>query len=270
MRPYDTSVSLRAVFFDVGDTLVEGWIGRAKTNEIAEQVLRREFGDRPWFRQFLEAEIGPPVDRISVHATPAEMDAVLRHRTLDWYAEWFANAAIGIDDIDLDRLRSASTVPLDLVGTLVKGAPEALAWCKERGLRVCLVTNTLSRGDDEVWEDWRRFGLANYIDGVASSHSVGWFKPHREIFERALALAGVRAEEAVMVGDRTDADVLGAKRLGMRAVLRRTSNPGAMDEVGVSPDAVIDDLAALPDVLNAWTRVPDAQRPLPDDRARRP
>jgi putative hydrolase of the HAD superfamily len=124
---------------------------------------------------------------------------------------------------------------------------------------VALVTNTLTRGDDEVWEDWRRLGLAEAIDAVASSHSVGWRKPHRAIFERALTLTGARVEDTVMVGDRTDADVLGAKRLGMRAVLRRTDNPDATRDVGIAPDAVIDDLTALPAVLERWLEVPSAQ-----------
>ncbi|HYK97422.1 MAG TPA: HAD family hydrolase [Candidatus Acidoferrales bacterium] len=253
---------LKAVFFDVGDTLVEGWIGRERTNELVREVLRREFGDRDWYDRFLDADLG-------VHHGDRTDDAALRQETHRWYEEWFRNAQIGIDDIDVDRLRVAATAPLDLVAKPVPGAFTAVRWCKSKGFKVALVTNTLSRGDAEVWEDWRRFGLADAIDAVASSHSVGWQKPHRAIFERALELTGVRAADTVMVGDRTDADILGAKRLGMRAVLRRTTNPGAMDDAGVSPDAIIDDLTALPDVLTAWIGVPDAQRPLPEDRARR-
>jgi len=255
---------VRAVFFDVGDTLVENWAPVSRINEIAHEVMCREFGERPWFRDFLEAKFGPAAHTLAEHGTAAESDVLLRQQTLEWYASWFTNSRIGIDDIDLDRLRVAMTVPLELVSTLVPGAREALEWCKASGLQVCIVTNTLARGDDEVWEDWRRFGLAQHIDGVASSHSVGWQKPHRAIFDRALSLAGgVRPAEAVMVGDRTDADVLGAKRLGMRAVLRRTGNAGAMRDVGVSPDAVIDDLTALPAVLARWVAVPTAQPGLP-------
>src|SRR5205085_7431284 len=115
----------------------------------------------------------------------AVQDDTLRQETLRWYREWFINAKIGIDDVDLDKLRIAMTIPLDLVSTPVPGAFDAVRWCKAHGLRVVLVTNTLSRGDDEVWQDWRRFGLADTIDGVVSSHSVGWMKPHPRIFERA-------------------------------------------------------------------------------------
>lgn len=239
------------MFFDVGDTLVEGWIGMERTNEIVREVLRRQFGERHWYDDFLAAEF-------DVHADPLD-EASLRQETHRWYGEWFRNAGIGIDDIDIGRLRAAVTAPLDLISRPVPGAFPAVRWCDERGLTVVLVTNTLARGDDEVWEDWRRFGLADAIDAVVSSHSVGWQKPHHAIFERALTLAGVRPEDVCMVGDRMDADVLGAKRLGMRAVLRRTGNAHAMRDVGVTPDAVVDDLTALPGLLEPWLAVPEAQ-----------
>ena len=254
---------VRAVFFDVGDTLVEGWVGRERTNEIVREVLRREFGERDWYDRFLDAEFGE-------HHGDHSDEAALRQETHRWYEEWFRNAEIGIDDIDVDRLRVAVTAPLDLVAKPVPGAFTSVRWCKSKGLKVALVTNTLSRGDDEVWEDWRRFGLADAIDAVASSHSVGWQKPHRAIFERALELTGATAADTVMVGDRMDADILGAKRLGMRAVLRRTESATRDRAVGVSPDAVVDDLTTLPDVLTAWLDGPDAQRSSESEGARRP
>lgn len=239
---------LKAALFDVGDTLVEHWAPRSKLNEVAHGVLCREFGERDWYQRFLQAEFGPT-------------EHELRQETLRWYADWFRNSAIGIDDIDIDRLRIAVVVPLELVSTLVPGAPEALRWCKAQGLRVVLVTNTLARGDAEVLEDWRRFGLSDAIDGVVSSHSIGWQKPHRAIYDRALQIAGVRPEEAFMVGDRLDADILGAKRLGLRAIWRRTEHE--QPKVDVEPDAVVTDLTQLPTVVAPWLGVRSAQSSLP-------
>ena len=248
---------LKAALFDVGDTLVEHWAPRERLNELAHAVLRREFGDREWYGRFLDAEFGPNARSLSGLAPhPAPSKDELRQETLRWYSEWFHNSAIGIDDIDVDRLRSAVVVPLDLVSTLVRGAPEALRWCKAQGLRVVLVTNTLARGDAEVVEDWRRFGLSDAIDGVVSSHSIGWQKPHRAIYDRALETAGARPEEAFMVGDRLDADVLGAKRVGMRAIWRRTEHEQAT--VDATPDAIIDDLTELPKVVAPWLDVRSA------------
>jgi len=255
MRRYDSQVPVRAAFFDVGDTLVEHWAPRERLHELLRKALRREFGDIAWGEDFIRAEIGP--GRSTSAQTRLEQpdgEEALRQETLRWYRDWFEKARVDALDIDLDRLRIAMSIPLDLVSTPVPGAFAALRWCKANGLRVVLVTNTLSRGDAEVWEDWRRFGVADAIDGVVSSHSVGWQKPHRRIFERALELAGAQATDAVMVGDRLDADMLGASRLGIRTVLRRTGEP--QRDAGVRPDAIIDDLTQLPALIRTWSGVP--------------
>jgi FMN phosphatase YigB (HAD superfamily) len=258
-------VPLRAAFFDVGDTLVEHWAGPERLQELLREALRREFGDRHWYETWLTAEIRPPgIGRGGVSLEPIIDEEVLRQETLRWYGDWFHNAAVGIDDIGIDQLRTAMCVPLDLVATPVPGAFAAVRWCKSKGFTVVIVSNTLSRGDDEVWEDWRRFGLADAIDAVVTSHSVGWQKPHRRIFERALELARVRPEEAVMIGDRLDADIWGASRLGMRTVLRRTPHP--QYAVDVIPDATIDDLTELPGVLSAWLGVPTAHQTAREER----
>jgi putative hydrolase of the HAD superfamily len=54
----------------------------------------------------------------------------------------------------------------------------------------------------------------------------------------------------VFVGDRPYDDIHGAKRAGMRAVLRPNSAVPAFD--GAVPDAVIGRLSELLDHLNAW------------------
>ena len=232
---------LHAVFFDVGDTLVEGWAPRERVNELTRAALLSAFGERDWFDAFLGTEFGPS-DGADPH----------RQETNRWVEEWFVNSGYGLDDVAVDRLRSGASVPLDLVGKLVPGAAEALRWCKERGLVTGLITNTLWRGDEEVWEDFRRFGLNKEIDHVVSSHSIGWQKPHEVIFKRALELAAVGPADALMVGDRMLQDVWGAKRLGMRAVWRRPLAGAPQEKVEVEPDAAVDDLTELPPLLERW------------------
>lgn len=232
------------MFFDVGDTLVQHWKKQPEVRALTLDSLRREFGERDWYESFLDAEIAPRQRH--------EIEDELRQETNRWYADWFRNSSVGLDDIDVDRFRVATTVPLDLVGALVPGTPDTLRWCKSRGLVVGLITNTLSRGDDEVRRDWERFGLAETVDHVVSSHSVGWQKPHPAIFRRALELSGVAAGDAVMVGDRMVQDVWGAKRLGLRAIWRRPLEGAPQDPVDVEPDATIDDLTELPAILEQW------------------
>jgi FMN phosphatase YigB (HAD superfamily) len=237
-------VPVRAVFFDVGDTLVQHWKPEPEIRALTREALLREFGEREWYDAFLKAEIAP--------GHRHETDEDLRQETNRWYEEWFRNSQIGLDDIEIDHFRVATTLPLDVVGSLVPGTPDALRWCKDRGLVVGLITNTLSRGDREVWTDWQRFGLADTLDHVVSSHSAGWQKPHERIFRRALELSRVPATDAVMVGDRMVQDVWGAKRLGMRAIWRRPLAGAPQETVDVEPDAIIDDLTELPAHLERW------------------
>jgi len=56
------------------------------------------------------------------------------------------------------------------------------------------------------------------VDTIVLSSEVGKRKPHPAIFERALSELGVDSSDALFVGDRLDADVLGASRIGMKTV----------------------------------------------------
>jgi putative hydrolase of the HAD superfamily len=62
-------------------------------------------------------------------------------------------------------------------------------------------------------------GLLEHVEAVVTSAEVGVGKPGRAIFERALAIAGVEAGEAVHVGDSLENDVAGARAAGIRPVL---------------------------------------------------
>jgi HAD superfamily hydrolase (TIGR01458 family) len=75
-------------------------------------------------------------------------------------------------------------------------------------------------------------------------------KPTAAYFEAALAELDSTPSEAVMVGDDVEADIGGAKQIGMRGVLVQTGKfrPAALEEADPQPDAVIGSIAELP----AW------------------
>lgn len=75
-------------------------------------------------------------------------------------------------------------------------------------------------------------------------------KPTAAYFESALAELEAAPREAIMVGDDVEADIGGAKAVGMRAVLVRTGKfqSASLEEADPQPDAVIDSIAELP----AW------------------
>ena len=125
------------------------------------------------------------------------------------------------------------------------------------GLRIGVISNTLWTGDDDLRADLPLLGLADVVDVVVTSHSAGYRKPHRAIYERALALADVGPEEAFMVGDEPYQDIFGAQRAGMRAVWLRHPPPrphpvGAPEGVDVHAHAEIRSLAELLEVYERW------------------
>jgi putative hydrolase of the HAD superfamily len=65
----------------------------------------------------------------------------------------------------------------------------------------------------------RDHGYGRWFDVMVCSFDIGIPKPDPRIFEFALDLLGVRAHEAVMVGDSLEADVKGALGAGLHAVL---------------------------------------------------
>jgi HAD superfamily hydrolase (TIGR01458 family) len=76
-------------------------------------------------------------------------------------------------------------------------------------------------------------------------------KPTAAYFQAALAEVEATPSEAVMVGDDVEADIGGAKAIGMRGVLVRTGKfrPAALKEAEPQPDAVVDSIVDLPTYL---------------------
>jgi putative hydrolase of the HAD superfamily len=93
--------------------------------------------------------------------------------------------------------------------------PGALERLRRRGLRVVAVSNW----DVSLPEALRSAGLEARLDGVVSSAMAGAAKPDLAPFAHALSLAGVRAAEALHVGDSESEDVAGARAAGIPAVL---------------------------------------------------
>ena len=71
---------------------------------------------------------------------------------------------------------------------------------------------------DGLKERLEAFGLLQYFKYIISSWDVQVMKPDVRIFEYALAKANCKPQNACMIGDRLDNDILPAKSLGMKTV----------------------------------------------------
>ena len=58
-------------------------------------------------------------------------------------------------------------------------------------------------------------GLSNLVEATVISEGVGIQKPNKKIFEKALSLINASPPSTLFVGDTPEADILGAKNVGM-------------------------------------------------------
>ncbi len=169
-------------------------------------------------------------------------------------AELLASASteVGLDVAEA-VLEEAADHHLDSWTPHIVHDPDAapmLRALRDRGLKIGLLSNThWPRHFHEHFLE--RDGLADLIDARCYTSDMPYCKPHPEAF--AAAMAGVGVEEptrVVFVGDRPYDDVWGAKSLGMKAVLRPN---GLVPSFDVEPDAVIDALPELVDLVDQWS-----------------
>ena len=124
----------------------------------------------------------------------------------------------------------------------------AFAALREGARLVCLHKNRWWQTADGPLLDAGAFVAGLEYAAQVEAEIVG--KPTAAYFESALAELDSTPSEAVMVGDDVEADIGGAKQIGMRGVLVRTGKfrPAALEEADPQPDAVLDSIAELP----AW------------------
>lgn len=125
----------------------------------------------------------------------------------------------------------------------VDGALETLRTLRERGFKTGLISNCT----EEVALVWDETPFAGLLDVAIFSATAGCMKPDREIYELALGKLGVRASEALFVGDGANDELRGAREAGMTPVLAQLD--------GVVPWAEVDGwsgprVTAIPQVLD--------------------
>ncbi len=219
---------LRAVLFDWGGTLVsDEW-----SDEIALEghaaglaALGRDgLPDAEAFTGYLrehEAELFPSAgeDEIDIAAVMSGS---------------FRDQGVELSDDDVRLFLQAAHDVWFSHSVLADSTHALLEALRARGLKLALVSNTAS-------PQWllqpmlERQGIAERVDAIVLSSEVGKRKPHPAIFERALSELEVDASDALFVGDRLEADVLGASRVGMKTIqavwFRADQGPA-----GVEPD----------------------------------
>jgi len=241
-------VTLHAVFFDVGGTLLEvspsvGHVYaeacRRRGAAVEPLRLQRAF-DEAWMT--LSAAIPSGTDRYS-HLPGGEEE---------WWDRVSALAfdrcgVAGAQRPDPSELRAVFARPE--AWRLFPETRAILETLRSRGIPLGVISNWDSRLPALL----RALDLDGYFDSVITSAAVRCEKPHPEIFRQALDALGVAPGRAIHIGDRLEEDYAGARGAGMRALLvdRAPGRPGLREEVEACGDA--DDLVS--DLGDALRRI---------------
>ena len=169
---------IKWIFFDVGSTLVD------ETEAYDHRAREMIAGTNITFREFDDVRIS------------------LARQGLDGNS-----AAIKHFGLTKTPWHSEDEVPYS-------DAHSTLAALVDKGYKLGIIANQ-KLGTEERLESW---GLRKYFEVIAASAEIGYAKPDKEIFEKALELAKCTAAESVMVGDRLYNDIIPAKAIGMKTV----------------------------------------------------
>lgn len=225
---------IQAVTFDVGGTLIRPWpsVGHV----YGEVAARHGYGDvKPAFlnQQFSAAW---RAKRNFDHSRPAWLELVKQA-----FAGSLDEAAVRevFDDIYERFAAPAAWQMFDDVRP-------TLEMLRDRGMKLGVVSNW----DERLRPLLRGLGLIEFFEPIVVSVEVGFAKPSRQIFDRAVSLLGMPAEAIIHVGDSVAEDITGATAAGLQAVLiDRVTNLNQPSSIRTTADLIDFCIANFPPML---------------------
>lgn len=232
----------RAILLDLDDTLIN-------TGEAAEAAWRdvaaRFAGELDCTPDRLDATIRDVSERYWSDASRTPNDRLHAHTSRVAVTRLVVDALVPAHP-RRDRLAHAMAEhygPRRLAGlSLYDDTLEALAALRRRGLPLALLSNgdaALQRGKVD------RFGLAPWFRTVLIEGEIGYGKPTRRLYERALDACGVIAMDAWCVGDHLEWEVAAPQRLGITGVWIDRSRHGLPLGSDTQPDVIVSSLNEL-------------------------
>ena len=212
---------IKAVSFDFYNTLVRFWPPLEEIQRAACHELGLTVSEQSITHGYAVADV--LFNRENEYCPLSQRTDAERLEFFSRYEQLILETAGVPVSIDLAQKvwNMAMMVPKDFVP--FPDSVPALEHLREAGYKVGIITN-LRRNLDELCQS---SGLTAYLDFAVGSQEVGIEKPHPAIFRAALDKVNVAPEECLHVGDQVRSDVLGAREVGMMAVLIDRSGFGA-------------------------------------------
>lgn len=92
----------------------------------------------------------------------------------------------------------------------------------------------ITNGFEEVqYKKLKNSGIFHYFSTITTSEEVGLKKPNPLVFNKALEKANAIPNQSVMIGDSFEADILGAKNIGMETIFYNYRNENVPSEYNI-------------------------------------
>ncbi len=137
--------------------------------------------------------------------------SVLRFKRLD---DAFRAVGYQVEDTMINKLSEDYITHLTSFNYLFENTFEILDY-----LNLKYSLHIITNGFDEVQtKKMEKSNIEKYFKTITNSDMVGVKKPNPKIFNFALQRANVTNSQSIMIGDSYEADILGAKDVGMEVV----------------------------------------------------
>lgn len=219
------------ILIDVDGTLVDSVPDLAYcANEMMKRLGMPEPGE-PKVREWVGNGVERLVRRTLIGRLDGEPDDALFDKAYPIYLELYAE----------NTSKRSKPYP---------GVKEGLEYLKQAGYRLGCVTN---KAEQFTVPLLKAFGLYDYFEIVVSGDTLTKKKPDPQPLLHVAEFFGVKPEQALMIGDSVS-DVTAARAAGFQIVCMSYGYNHGVDIREANPDAVIDSMAELPDLLDKAAR----------------
>ncbi len=219
----------RAIFFDLGGTLIDADKDKRAHLKILEQIILR-YGIPVSAEEALDAHYEYLVEEINKEAFITTWDALKRS-----LYKLFSEYSPGIQ-LDFGWIKEIYFEYHKKFVELYPGTIELLKFLKDKNKHIGIISDI----DNDYMEfQLKIFGIFELFDSITTSEEVRAYKPNPEIFKKALEKAGVSGDSAIHVGDNYWRDIIGAKKFNMTTVLIGIPPDEDFIVDGIRPDYII-------------------------------